>query len=230
MEPLLNINTVTTPIKFLGLTFNNINSIIKLMLCPNCKTTILIVRNNYFFCPGCKIYIGQVTTYKPTNATIIDKPIVDKSGLIKHYVYKTVTLLVILFVIVYFTKDLFYIDLAEGCYIVVTPSLHLEFSNAGIKRAIKIIKNTSLGNYQNICERVNLIDTNIACGGFEGGCFEENKPRTIYVTAPARNITWVAEVLAHEACHARQLYERRPRGEQECHQVGLKVMQDATIY
>lgn len=200
------------------------------MICPNCNVVKLEIKNNNYYCPNCKIYIGSVINYNPLNPVVIDKPIVDRRGFIKHYVYKITAFLTVMLIILYFTHNLFYIDVTKGCYLAIVPSLHLEFTNAGIKRALTIIKNISPDNYKNICQRVNIIDTNISCGGMEGGCFDSAHPRTIYVTAPAREITWVAEVLVHEACHARQKYEGRPGEERECHEMGLKVMQEATVY
>ena len=200
------------------------------MICPKCNVTALIIQNNNYYCPGCRIYIGSVATYKPSPPVIIDKPIIDRGAFFKHYINKTLTYLVIIFVVVFFTKDLFYFDISKGCYFFITPSMNLEFSNSGIKRALGIIKIISPENYQNICARVNIINTNLCDAGFEGGCFYSGQSRTIYVAATPRKITWVAEVLAHEACHARQKYEGRPGDEQECWKVGLKVMQDATVY
>lgn len=208
------------------------------MICRNCELTQLIIVNGYYFCPTCKFYVGKVSTYVPPEATPIlttqqiatEEPIVGKKAFVKHYASKITMIFVLISVVFYFTQDLFYFDVFKGCYIFLVPSMHLEFSGSGVKKALEIIKISSPDNYKNICERVNIIDTNIACGGMEGGCFDPRNKRTISVTAPSRNITWVAEVIAHEACHAKQAYEGKPGDEGECHIVGLKVMQELTIY
>jgi hypothetical protein len=204
------------------------------MNCPTCGTP-LVIQNKHYYCPTDKIYIGAVDTYKPTSAIannlpLDDKPIVDHNGLFNRIMKKWFIILIVFAALLYFTQDFYYIDFSKGCYIFISPSLNFEFSNAGVKRALTIIRKISPDNYEKVCQRVSIINTNISCGGWEGGCFQPNETRTIYVSAPARNVTWVAEVIAHETCHTIQQLEHRIFDEQECHKVGLKVMQEATVY
>lgn len=127
-----------------------------------------------------------------------------------------------------FFNNLVYIDLAKGCFIKIIPGL--EFNNAKIIDGIDILKNASPKDYQDLCGRVDTIDPNVGCGGFEGGCFYESNPRTIYVTTAGTTLEWVAGVLVHETCHAKQFAEKRPLDQGECHKESGRVIKKIVAY
>jgi len=199
------------------------------MICSKCNKTELTVVKDYYFCPSCKIYIGKIETYRPsikiTQEPITKKLIAFSSVNVRHGIFKTLILLIAI-IIVFFLTNNYYFDIAEGCSIIIFPS------TTNIKSALKIIKRISPDNHRNICERVSVINTDVAFTDyFTPGVFDSKKPRTINIlTSTPRKITWLAEILAHEACHSMQWYEQRAISEDECHQVGLKVMQEATVY
>jgi hypothetical protein len=142
---------------------------------------------------------------------------------------KTLIKIVLIFVafpaIVYYY--FFYIDLASGCTISITPSI-LELSNLNIKRAIGVLKYASPTDYQNLCAHIGNINPNFSCGGLGGGCFWmsdlEKDPRSIDVSTTKDDLAWTVSVITHETCHAMQYQEGRPLSEEECHLVGDRVL------
>ena len=110
----------------------------------------------------------------------------------------------------------FYIDLKNNCKIFIAPSL-LEFNNLTIKRAINPLRYAAPDDYTNLCKRVDVIDPNFACGGFEGGCFESSQPRTIIIDTSQRSMAWASAMITHEVCHAIQYHESRQMDEHECY-------------
>jgi len=201
------------------------------MICSKCNKTELAVVKDYYFCPSCKIYIGQVATYRPPPKKIAQEPITKElvafsNSIVRQSILKILIPIISIIVIFFLVNNFYYFDITEGCSIFIFPS------TTNIKSALKIIKRISPDNYQNICERVSVVNTDVAFTDyFTPGVFDPNKPRTINIlTATPRKITWLAEILAHEACHSRQMYEKRAFSEDECHQIGLKVMQEATVY
>ncbi len=82
----------------------------------------------------------------------------------------------------------FYADIPTDCYLRIKPSL-LEFSNTNIKRAIKTLKHGSPDDYRKLCAYVDIIDPNISCGGFGGGCFYPSKKsaRSIDISTSQRD-------------------------------------------
>ena len=206
------------------------------MLCNICKTTNVIIKNGYYFCPSCKIFISKVSDHpeglpqyfapgmKIPEKIILDKPI-KQTIFNKLLRLKYLSFIFTFFILFIFFRNFLYLDIPNKCYIVVYPSW-FELSNSTIKKGISVIKTVSPENYQNLCQRVKAINPNLSCGGFEGGCFEPGTPKTIYVNA-TKNLIWVVDVIAHEACHALQFYENRPFDENECNAVGVEVMKTA---
>jgi len=96
------------------------------------------------------------------------------------------------------------------------PSL-LEFNNLSIKRAINVLKYASPQDYQDLCEHVKVIDPNLACGGFEGGCYYLNNRQAISINTSNRSLSWTAAIIGHEVCHAIQHKEGRDLNEPECY-------------
>lgn len=116
-------------------------------------------------------------------------------------------------------------DIKNGCYIKIKPAI-LEFSNTSIKKAIKILKHSSPPDYRDLCKYVKTITPFISCGGFEGGCFLQDTPKTIYVSTSNRSLLQTTNILVHETCHAMQ-FARGNQGldESECYAAGDRILQ-----
>lgn len=121
----------------------------------------------------------------------------------------------LLFLIYHF---FFYIDIPNGCFVTIRPSV-LEWSNTTIKKGIRYLKKEYKPQYLTFCSNVSTIDPNISCGGFGGGCYSEYKSNSgvIDVSTPYGNWKAAAKVIIHETCHAVQFKEKRPFSESECH-------------
>ena len=120
-------------------------------------------------------------------------------------------------------KYFYYYDRQNDCSIKISPSL--EFSGGTIVRAINVLKNSSFEDYQDLCKNVDNINTNVACGGFGGGCFYHNRPKSITVSTSGRNLTYTVSVIVHETCHAIQFSENRDASEPECYAAGKRILQ-----
>jgi hypothetical protein len=125
-------------------------------------------------------------------------------------------LLLILFIIFVIYHFFFYVDVRNGCYVVIKPAL-LEMSNTTMKKGLVYLKKNFPSQYGEFCENVNTINPNISCGGFGGGCFYHNSPKTIDISTTYGNYINAAKVIIHETCHVIQLKEGRPANESECY-------------
>lgn len=126
-----------------------------------------------------------------------------------------VFLLLVVFVIY---KLFFYLDIKNNCYIRINPSL-LEFSNLTVKRAIKTLKYASPDDYRNLCDYVKVINPNVSCGGFGGGCYNWRwNQKSIDISTSQRKLVYTIAVIVHETCHVIQHEESRPFNEDECNQ------------
>jgi hypothetical protein len=121
------------------------------------------------------------------------------------------------------TKDLYYINYLDNCYIAIVPSL-LEFNNGTVKEGISILKNASPSDYKDLCNNVSLINPNPNCGGYFGGCFYYDQPRNIYSNIPGNDPALTAAVLVHEVCHLKQHKESRELSENECYTKDSKIL------
>ena len=212
------------------------------MFCPICKVTQLVLQNGYTYCPHCKIFIDKVGNRNIPHPfhnqppplgqlnpqTVVDKPI-KQSIFSKVFRLKFLLIAVVLYLSFSYLSNFFYLDPINNCYIAIGPSW-LEFSNSTIKKTLTILKNASPDNYQNVCQRVNFINPNLSCGGFEGGCFNPKSPRSIDVSTSLRMTAYTADVISHEACHARQFYQNRQMLEPECYGVGSDVLKTIVDY
>ena len=138
-----------------------------------------------------------------------------------------VAVLFFLFYLV-FLQNVLYIDIPNGCFIKIVPGL--ELNNAKVIQGLKILKNLSPEDYKEACKRAETIDPNVGCGGFEGGCFYQTEPKKIYVTTAGTPLMWVAGVLVHETCHARQFAEKRLMSEDECYREDDRVIKKIVVY
>lgn len=125
-------------------------------------------------------------------------------------------------------KNFFYIDPDYNCYIKVIPTFLP--SNFNTQQVIKLLKDSSKDEYKNLCKYVSVINKNPSCGGFDGGCFEPSKPRTIYIGNDQGNIALAAALLVHETCHAKQSYEYGALEEASCYAAGNNFIKQITIY
>lgn len=63
-----------------------------------------------------------------------------------------------------------YDDFANGCHIKIPLSI-TELNNLQIKEGIKLLKEKSPVDYQELCSSVKSISPELACGGMGGGCY-----------------------------------------------------------
>ncbi|PIR43092.1 hypothetical protein COV24_04655 [candidate division WWE3 bacterium CG10_big_fil_rev_8_21_14_0_10_32_10] len=126
-------------------------------------------------------------------------------------------------------KLFFYVDIQNSCFIKIYPSF-LELSNANIKRAIKILKQGSIEDYNDLCTNVTTINPNLGCGGFDGGCYYQNQHHTIYVSTHQRDVLWSVGVIVHETCHVMQAEQNKPLNETECYTADTRITQKLATY
>ncbi len=139
--------------------------------------------------------------------------------------YKKTFIILFLFVLLFF-RYFYYMDIKNGCYLTIEPAI-LEFNNTSIKKAIKILKYGSPLDYRDLCKYVETITPFMSCGGFEGGCFMQNTPKTIYVSTTRRSILQTTNVLVHETCHAKQFARgEKAFNEEECYAEGDRILQN----
>jgi hypothetical protein len=111
-----------------------------------------------------------------------------------------------------------YWDISHHCRITVYPSW-TQFNNRSVILGIKYLKANYPKEYQNLCQRVGSINPNLSCGGNGGGCYSafNADPRRIDVSTLPGDVKAAAGVLAHEACHAEQFFDKRQFDETECY-------------
>ncbi len=117
-----------------------------------------------------------------------------------------------------------YVDVGASCRIIIAPSL-LEFNNTTIKEALQLLKFGDPDNYTFVCQRVNYINPNFACGGtLQGGCFRQPRDgeggKRIEVSTANKDVLWTSSIIVHEACHVAQYLESRSYDETECYDRG----------
>ncbi len=128
-----------------------------------------------------------------------------------------------------YTRYFFYFDVPQNCYISISPSF-LEFSNRSVINAINVLKQASYNDYEDLCTNVTKINPNISCGGFEGGCFYNRRPKTIDISTSERSLAWTASVIVHETCHVMQFQESRAMSENECDQKMVNTLVNIVEY
>ena len=222
------------------------------MQCPVCgqEKTVKIKEKKYY-CNHCNINIGAApdgTAPKKEKPQEADKKNPYKLfGLFsssrekenqKRYqkasfsmlVQKIALLLTVFFVLLSIVYYFFlYVDLEEKCFIRIYPSI-FEFSTRNVIESIQILKQAAPSDYQNLCANIRVIDTNVACGGFEGGCYYETKPGVIHVSTNEITLTQTIAVIVHETCHSIQHSEGRPLEERECYYEDQRVLQELVRY
>lgn len=222
------------------------------MSCPVCNSSRLDIKNNSYFCTNCNIYIGQVghedeleNQRRASSDSAVSSGSKQASG--KEFFYKvhepyeirfpflhglvkwTIKIASIFLLLFFFTKDFYYIDFQNKCYIGIGPSW-IEFSNGTIKKAIGTLKTASPKDYEKLCQRVSFVNPNISCGGMEGGCFHPERPRTIDISSSHNSFMFSHVVIVHETCHAVQYFEKRPFSEDECYSEGERLLKELVTY
>jgi hypothetical protein len=135
-----------------------------------------------------------------------------------------------------FNRYFLYTDKEYGCFIKIKPSI-LEFSSQNIKKGILVLKYADVDNYKELCNRIDVINPNISCGGFGGGCYRKTNfdnseiSRQIDISTPHNGFLGLtAAIIAHEVCHVRQAQENRSFSEKECYKLDDKVLQKVVEY
>lgn len=128
----------------------------------------------------------------------------------------------------------FYIDVFNGCFIKIKPSI-TELSSVNIKKAIKVLKKAEPSEYKKLCRYVNVINPNFSCGGFQGGCFYSSNPNPKEIdisTSRQEFLGWTAAIIVHETCHAIQFREKGQTGlnEEECYLTHDNLLQKIVVY
>ncbi len=136
----------------------------------------------------------------------------DKKILFKRAKYLLLILLILSIIYHFF----FYIDIKNRCFVIIKPAL-IELSNTSMKKGLRYLKKNFPTQYGDFCKNVNVINPNISCGGFGGGCFYRNSPKTVYISTTFGNYINAAKVIIHETCHVIQLKEGREMSETECY-------------
>lgn len=214
------------------------------MLCPRCFCEVQVIRGTVY-CPNCKIYLSSLEEFakKYNQKELAAQKIASKSITSKlqyrlrkeRFLYFSriggKILLIIIILVVVLLKYFVYWDFENRCYIKVLPSW-IELSNSNIERSLSILRYASPDDYKKVCERVSTINPVFApeCGGFEGGCFFPEHPRTIVVGTDKDAVSWTVGVIVHETCHATQLYEKRGFNETECYKADDRVMRTITEF
>lgn len=141
-------------------------------------------------------------------------------------------ILVVVIVLFIFYHFFYYIDIQQGCFITIKPSL-LEFNNTTLKKGIKHIQQKSPQDYVNLCQYIDTINPNFACGGFGGGCYStyNSNPKEIEVSTAYGDVIGAAGVIVHELCHAMQYArdkELKSFNEDECYKA-MEVIDERFI-
>lgn len=127
----------------------------------------------------------------------------------------------------------FYVDFSADCYLRLQPSL-LELSAGNIKQAIRILKHAAPAEYAKLCRHVDVINPNLSCGGFGGGCYyarDLGQDRQIDIsTAHSNFLGLTAAIIVHETCHAIQHQQGRSLSEAECYELDNEVLKNLVVY
>lgn len=202
--------------------------------CSLCGKTGLVVKNNHYYCPNCKIFIGQVFPQLKNNASInslnilnvIEEKIIhDRTSIITTKIKSLSFILLLILLLFSFLNNLFYFDLSNQCFIRISPSFW-EWSNSSIKKTLEVLKIASPKNYKNVCQRVSVINPNYSCGSFGGGCFSKLDSKTINISTFHNEVVSAAVAITYETCHVKQREENRSDDETECYKAGYKILDD----
>ncbi len=149
---------------------------------------------------------------------------------VKLYLMKKLfrLLLIVSIILTYIYSNFYYFDPSYGCRIAIVPTFLP--SNYNTKEILKILKKGSPDDYARVCKYVSVINKNPSCGGFDGGCFQPSKPRTIYIGNDQGNIALASALIVHETCHAIQGSQKKQLIESECYSQGNAFLEIVTQY
>lgn len=137
-------------------------------------------------------------------------------------------LFVLLIIGAFVYKSFVYTDEQYNCVIKVWPTF--QPSNWDFRKVFTMLKQTAPEEYKYMCANVSTISKDLACGGFDGGCYYTQQQRTLYIGNDQDNIAITVAVIIHELCHARQNNEDRPLAEHECYQKASAYLDNLYSY
>ena len=130
-----------------------------------------------------------------------------------------------IFLVFVLFKVFVYMDLSSGCFIFTIPT-YLP-TNVSTKKHIKF---ASPDDYNTLCSDIRVINKNISCGGFDGGCYEKRKPNTIFLGNDQDNLGLSSAIVIHELCHRQQAKDSKSFSELECYKRGGEFLEDIVAY
>ena len=102
--------------------------------------------------------------------------------------------------------------------------------NLKTPQVLRFLKDTSFRDYLTVCKSVKTINKNPSCGKFDGGCYYQRSPNTIYLGNDQGNIAMAAALIVHETCHVTQDFENREFNEQECQDISKRYLNPIVLY
>lgn len=141
--------------------------------------------------------------------------------------FKFLSIIFILYIIVGFAQNFFYLDPSSGCFIRIPPSADL--NNHKIRQALELLKITSPNDFAMVCGQVTTIDPNISCGQFESGC-AQSTPGLISVDTSNHTLAMVAQTIVRVACQSKQADVKIVNDDTTCYQQAYTTLNNLVVY
>jgi len=121
----------------------------------------------------------------------------------------------------------YYIDFEEACVIKMKPGVLslIELNHSNIRKGIKVLKYAEPEIYNGICDNIDVISSDIGCGGWQGGCHYGKAGKITLSTTKNEFLGWTAAIIVHEYCHDLQIRSGRPISEDECYKFDHDILQ-----